>query len=76
MQRASRTGKGDSLNATVELRDLRANITVETDLADMDDETLESAAILAAMTHRMTGSREAYDRLRDINAERRRRANR
>lgn len=42
-------------------------------LADMDDETLESAAILAAMTHRMTGSREAYDRLRDINAERRRR---
>lgn len=76
MQRASRTGKGDSLNATVELRDLRANITVETDLADMDDETLESAAILAAMTHRQTCSREAYDRLTAINAERRRRANR
>ena len=42
-------------------------------IPEMDDETLESAAIRAAMTHRMTGSREAYDRLRDINAERRRR---
>lgn len=64
------------MNATVELRDLRSKITVETDLADMDDETLESAAILAAMTHRQTCSREAYDRLTAINAERRRRANR
>lgn len=42
-------------------------------ISDMDDETLESAAILAAMTHRQNGSREAYDRLRAINAERRRR---
>ena len=42
-------------------------------IADMDDETLESAAIVAAMTHRQTCSREAYDRLAAINAERRRR---
>ncbi len=40
---------------------------------EMDDATLESAAILAAMTHQATGSREHYTRVLEINAERRRR---
>ena len=40
---------------------------------EMDDETLESAAILAAMTHQQSGDRAAWDRLVAINAERRRR---
>ena len=45
-------------------------------VGDMDDATLESAGILAALTHQMTGSREAWDRLGEINAERRRRQGR
>lgn len=40
---------------------------------EMDDETLESAAILAAMTHQQSGDRAAWSRLLAINAERRRR---
>ena len=40
---------------------------------EMDDETLESAAILAAMTHQQSGDRATWDRLVAINAERRRR---
>ena len=42
-------------------------------IRDMDDATLESAAILAALTHSTTHSREAWSRLLNINAERRRR---
>lgn len=42
-------------------------------IADMDDVTLESAGILAALTHQTSGDRAAWDRLVAINAERRRR---